>query len=289
MQPRELPAKGSAPVTLSSTTRIRVKDGSTPPTLDAIDFLIDKHGSVNSKALPRLPAVEAGRGNALAGPQALCRRPGRQGDRQGAGDDAGAGAVPDDLARLLLQRGADRRQADPDRPRLRDRAGAAGAAGADRDRAGLRRAATDSTCRSRCPKSPAATAPPTLAEASVGTTRKQGGKKVGYINAQCSGGRLQVEGKLTFTNGDSFPDHPYLAMSHPRLRRAALLSLLAATALAGTAAAALVEVDDIVLRADGGFKPQTLPRRQFRPDRLQRWPRRRRPKGAANPRRCARR
>jgi hypothetical protein len=54
-------------------------------------------------------------------------------------------------------------------------------------------------------------------------------------------------------------------MSHPRLKRAALLSLLAATALAGTAAAALVEVDDVVLRADGGFKPQSLPRRQFAP------------------------
>jgi len=54
-------------------------------------------------------------------------------------------------------------------------------------------------------------------------------------------------------------------MSHPRLRRAALLSLLAATALAGTAAAALVEVDDVVLHADGGFTPQSLPRRQFAP------------------------
>jgi hypothetical protein len=54
-------------------------------------------------------------------------------------------------------------------------------------------------------------------------------------------------------------------MPHPRLRRAALLSLIAATALAGTATGALVEVDDIVLRADGGFKPQTLPRRQFAP------------------------
>ena len=54
-------------------------------------------------------------------------------------------------------------------------------------------------------------------------------------------------------------------MSHPRLRRAALLSLVAATALTGTAAGALVEVDNIVLRADGGFKPQTLPRRQFAP------------------------
>ena len=54
-------------------------------------------------------------------------------------------------------------------------------------------------------------------------------------------------------------------MPHPRLRRAALLSLTALTALAGTATGALVEVDDIVLRADGGFKPQTLPRREFAP------------------------
>lgn len=54
-------------------------------------------------------------------------------------------------------------------------------------------------------------------------------------------------------------------MPHPRLRRAALLSLIAATALAGTATGALVEVDDIILRADGGFKPQTLPRREFAP------------------------
>lgn len=54
-------------------------------------------------------------------------------------------------------------------------------------------------------------------------------------------------------------------MPHPRLRRTALLSLIAATALAGTATGALVEVDNIVLRADGGFKPQTLPRHRFAP------------------------
>ena len=54
-------------------------------------------------------------------------------------------------------------------------------------------------------------------------------------------------------------------MPHPRLRRAVLLSLVAAAALVGTAAAALVEVDNVVLHADGGFKPQSLPRRQFAP------------------------
>jgi hypothetical protein len=46
---------------------------------------------------------------------------------------------------------------------------------------------------------------PTLAEAHVGATRKQGGKKVGFVEAYCSGGRLQVEGDLSFTDGDFFP------------------------------------------------------------------------------------
>ncbi|HEX6601884.1 MAG TPA: hypothetical protein VF030_04525, partial [Solirubrobacterales bacterium] len=46
---------------------------------------------------------------------------------------------------------------------------------------------------------------PILAEATVGATRKRGGKEVGYIEARCAGGRLQVDGTLNFVNGDLFP------------------------------------------------------------------------------------
>ena len=69
---------------------------------------------------------------------------------------------------------------------------------------------------------------PTLAEASVGATRKRDGKKVGYVSAHCSGGRLQVEGTLTLHQRRPLPDDPHLAVSHPRLRRAALLFFIAA-------------------------------------------------------------
>jgi hypothetical protein len=51
----------------------------------------------------------------------------------------------------------------------------------------------------------------------------------------------------------------------PALRRAGLLALIVAAAIAGSATAALVEVDNVVLRADGGFQPQTLPRRSYAP------------------------
>ncbi|HEX3042601.1 MAG TPA: hypothetical protein VHP56_10990 [Solirubrobacterales bacterium] len=54
-------------------------------------------------------------------------------------------------------------------------------------------------------------------------------------------------------------------MSHPRLRRVLLLALIATAFAAASASGALVEVDNLVLRADGGFQPQALPRHQFAP------------------------
>lgn len=55
-------------------------------------------------------------------------------------------------------------------------------------------------------------------------------------------------------------------MSHARLRRAALLGCVAAALLAsGASGAALVEVNNLVLHADGGFTPRTLPRNRYAP------------------------
>ena len=53
-------------------------------------------------------------------------------------------------------------------------------------------------------------------------------------------------------------------MSHPPLKILAL-ALIAAAVAAGSASGALVEVENLVLRADGGFKPQSLPRNRFAP------------------------
>jgi hypothetical protein len=53
---------------------------------------------------------------------------------------------------------------------------------------------------------------------------------------------------------------------HPPLKRlAALIAIAAAALAAGSAGGAVVKVDNIVLRADGGFKPQSLPRHRFAP------------------------
>jgi hypothetical protein len=53
-------------------------------------------------------------------------------------------------------------------------------------------------------------------------------------------------------------------MPHPALK-GLLLAIAVAALAAGSAIGAVVKVEDVVLRADGGFQPQTLPKRQFVP------------------------
>jgi hypothetical protein len=45
----------------------------------------------------------------------------------------------------------------------------------------------------------------TLAQATLGKTWKRSGKTVGYTNAHCDGGRLQVQGSLSFADGSFLP------------------------------------------------------------------------------------
>lgn len=58
-------------------------------------------------------------------------------------------------------------------------------------------------------------------------------------------------------------------MSLPALIKAALLALFTTVILAGPASGALVEVNNLVLHADGGFEPQSLPRHRYAPIEFQ--------------------
>jgi hypothetical protein len=204
IQPRELPKRGNAPVTLSSVTRIGTKDGSAPPTLKSIEFLVDKHGTVDTRGVPvcttaklegTTPAQARQRcAGALVGKgtgKALVRMPDRPPFRISsplsffngpptAGRPTliahGYETVPAPhtlLVPIVVEKISSGRYGFRARVEIPEIAGGYGA--------------------------------PTLAEASIGITRIRRGKKVGYVNAHCSGGRLQVEGNLAFTNGDFFP------------------------------------------------------------------------------------
>jgi hypothetical protein len=204
MQPRELPAKGGAPIELTSITRIKNGDVTEPRVLSAIDFQIDKHGYVDAKGVPVCTTAKLAEttpsearkrcAGALVGEglvKALVNLPGQatttisspvsffNGPKVGGQPSVIAHAyetVPVKktlLVPITVEKVSNGRYGYHVAVEMPEIAGGYGA--------------------------------PILAEATVGRTRTRAGKKVGYLNAYCSGGRLQVKGKLLFTNGDRFP------------------------------------------------------------------------------------
>jgi hypothetical protein len=204
LEPRELPRFGNAPVTLDSTTKIGTKDGSVPPTLKTIEFLFDKNGAIDAKGVPvctlaklegttpsqarkRCAAALVGTGTGkaqvnmpgqprteISSPVSFFNGPPSHG--QPTLIAHAYETVP--TARTLLV------------PIVVERV--------KRGRYGYR-------VKVEMPEIAEGFGVPTLAEAKIGAVRKRDGKKVGYIGAHCSGGRLQVYGTVTFSNGDFFP------------------------------------------------------------------------------------
>jgi hypothetical protein len=204
IQPRELPKGGGAPITLSSVTRIKTSDGSMPPKLGTIDFLIDKHGHVNSKAFPtcsiaklegtttsqarkRCAGALVGKGNGSA----LVAMPGREPFK--ISSPVSFFNAPPTRGRPTLIAHARESVPVPKTllvPIVIEKV--------SKGRYGFR-------VEVEMPEIAGGYGVPILAEANVGATRRRNGGKVGFIDAYCAGGRLQVEGHLSFTNGDFFP------------------------------------------------------------------------------------
>jgi hypothetical protein len=204
MLPRELPAHGGAPVTLGSITRIRNKDGSQPAALSSILFQLDKHGFVETKGLPvctmaklanTTPSVARKRcAGALVGTgtgRAKVTLPGHSTVDISSPLSFFNGPKSGGQATLIVH--AYETVPAPNTvlvPITIERVG--------HGRYGFQAKVT-------LPPIAEGYGSATLAEATLGRTYKKGGKEVGYINAYCSGGRLQVHGSLSFSNGDFFP------------------------------------------------------------------------------------
>lgn len=204
MLPRELPASGGAPITLSSVTRIKTKDGSQPGVLGSLDFRIDEHGYIDTKGLPictlakladTTPSQARQRcAGALVGEgiaKAQVNLPGQPSQRVSSPISFFNGPKQKGQPSLI----AHAYETVPARKTLLV---PIAIEKIDKGRYGYQ-------VEVELPPVAGGYGAPTLAEATIGTTFKRGGKKVGYLNAYCSGGRLQVQGNLNFTNGDFFP------------------------------------------------------------------------------------
>jgi hypothetical protein len=204
IRPRELPARGGAPVTIESITRIGSRDGSAPPALTKLVFVLDKHGFLETKGLPVCGAAK------LAGTtpkQARKRCAGAiVGEGVGKADVRLPGQAPVQISSPLTIFNA---PAAGGKPGLIAHAYET----LPTPKAVVLPFAVERIKRGRYGFRAVIELPPiaegygsaTLAEATVGKTWKRGGKTVGYVNARCAGGRLQVYGTLSFADGSFFP------------------------------------------------------------------------------------
>lgn len=202
--PRVLPAKGGAPVTIGNVTRIHSTDGSPPPTLSELIFMFDRHGSVDTKGLPvctlaklasttpaearkRCPKAIVGEGTG----KALVTLPGTP-SRQVTSPLTFFNAPPQKGQPALIVHAYETVPAPQTLlvPVTIER---------------IKHGRYGFQVKIQVPPIAEGYGAATLAEAKIGTTWKRGGRTVGFVNAYCNGGRLQVHGSLKFTDGSFFP------------------------------------------------------------------------------------
>jgi hypothetical protein len=204
LQPRALPRSGGAPVTLSTTTRIGTKDGSLPPALKTLTFELDKNGFVETEGLPTCTAAKL-EGTTPQQARSRCAKA-----LVGEGTGTARVQMPGSAA-VKMSSPLSFFNAPPTGGRPTIIAHAYETIPAPKTllvpiviekvndgRYGFR-------AEVEMPEIAEGHGSPILAQATLGVTYRHDGKDVGFINARCSGGRLQVEGKLTFVNGDFFP------------------------------------------------------------------------------------
>lgn len=200
IEPSALPKRGGAPVEVNSVVRVSTNDGSTPTALKTLLLQFDKHGGIDSRGMPRCTvakltgrttkAAKAACPGAIVGEglaRAIVTLPGQapfpvssplvffNAPPTGGNPTLIAHAyekVPEPQALLtpiVIERINGGRYGYRTKIEMPEIAGGFGAA--------------------------------TLSKATIGATRKRGGRTVGFLNAYCRGGRLQVYGLVRFAEG----------------------------------------------------------------------------------------
>ncbi len=204
ISPRALPSQGNAPVSVSNVTRIKTTDGAPPPTLQELAFKFDSNGTVNTKGLPVCTMAR------LAGTTPDAARKRCAGAVVGEGVGKAEVNLPGRPA-IEISSPLTFFNAPPvgGRPSLI----AHGYETVPVPKTILVPITIERIHQGRygfqvkiqMPEIAEGFGAATLAKATLGKTWKVAGKTVGYANAHCNGGRLQVYGTLSFADGSFFP------------------------------------------------------------------------------------
>src|ERR1700761_8642145 len=199
-EPRAFPAHGTLPAEFGSIVRIKSVDGKQPPALQTLVFEFDKHGKINFKGLPTCTMAKL-EGTKPAEARKVCA-----GALLGTGVGKARVEMPGAPA-FTLSSPISIFNAPPEggKPTMIAHAWETVPA----PQALLTQFTVERINHGRygyraqieLPAIAGGAGAATLAEAKFGRTYKKGGREVGYVEAECSGGRLQVYGQLRFADG----------------------------------------------------------------------------------------
>jgi hypothetical protein len=200
IQPRAYPAHGTVPATFGSIVRINTVSGDQPPALKSLTFEFDKHGKLNFKGVPTCTVAK------LEGTTPSEARKRCAGALLGTGTGKARVAMPG-KAPFTISSPISIFNAPPEGGRATMIAHAYETVPSPQ--ALLVPFSIEKVSHGRYGYRTEVQLPPIaggdgaaiLAETKFGRTYTRGGHKVGYAEAECVGGRLQVYGKVTFVDG----------------------------------------------------------------------------------------
>jgi hypothetical protein len=199
-KPRAFPAHGTVPATFGSIVRIKTVNGEQPPTLKTLVFEFDKHGKLNTKGVPTCTMAK------LEGTTPTEARKRCAGALVGTGVGKARVEMPGKAPFVMTSAiSIFNAPAEGGKPALIAHAYET----VPSPQALLVPFTVERVNHGRYGYRAELELPPIaggygaaiLAEAQFGRTFKSHGKKVGYVEGECSGGRLQVHGELIFTDG----------------------------------------------------------------------------------------
>lgn len=198
--PTALPKRGGAPVEVTSVVRVSTNDGSTPTALKTLLLQFDKHGSIDSRGVPRCTMAKLA-GKTTDAARAAC--PGAiVGEGLGKAIVTFPGQAPFSISSPLVFFNAPPTGGKPTLiahayERVPEPRALLTPIVIER----IRNGRYGYRAEIEMPEIAGGFGAATLSSATVGATRKRGGETVGFVNAHCQGGRLQVHGLVRFAEG----------------------------------------------------------------------------------------
>lgn len=198
-EPHAFPQHGTLPTTFTST--VHIKNGKEqPPALKSLSFEFDKHGKVNFKGVPTCPRTKL-EGTTPSQARKVCA-----GALLGTGIGKARVEMPG-MAPFTISSPISIFNAPPvgGKPTMiahaYEKVPSPQALLTEFSVERIHHGRYGYRTEIQLPEIAGGDGAALLAEAKFGRTYSRGGRQVGYVEAECSGGRLQVYGRLDFTDG----------------------------------------------------------------------------------------